>query len=50
MKADYLRQKKRIQELEHRLEKEEEANLRAEVDRSEYVIRLQNVEETKKNK
>lgn len=40
---------KKIQDLEIKLKKEEEANLRSEIDRSEHIIRLQNVEEIKKD-
>lgn len=36
--------------LENRLKKEEEVNLKLEMDRSEYVIRFQNVEESKKRR
>lgn len=37
----------KIKELEDKLRKEEEINLKMEMEKAEYIIRLQNVEETK---
>lgn len=38
----------KINELENRLKKEEDINMKLQLDRSEHIIRLQNVEESKK--